>query len=81
MVETAEFAFFLHFFDLCPDRYRGFSRLQGELFDLGGNNGEPTARLPGPSGLNSCIDRQEISLKRNQANQVEHFTNFSSRGT
>jgi hypothetical protein len=53
------------------DRLGGVHRALGELADLGGDDGEPLARLAGPGGLDGGVQREQVRLRGDVVDQLQ----------
>ncbi len=53
------------------DRLGGVHRSLRELADLGGDDGEPLARLAGPGRLDGGVQREQVRLRRDVVDQLQ----------
>jgi hypothetical protein len=53
------------------NRLGGVHRALGELADLGGDDGEPLARLAGPGGLDGGVQREQVRLRGDVVDQLQ----------
>ncbi|HEY6383022.1 MAG TPA: hypothetical protein VIY07_14595 [Pseudolabrys sp.] len=54
----------------------GLACLSGEAFHLLCHHGEPAARLSGAGGLDCRVQRKEICLRRDAADEIADFADL-----
>ena len=67
--------------DLAGDFLGGLRGLAGQLLDLGCDDGKAAAGLAGARGLDGRVQRQQIGLAGDRADQAKHVADlFGGRG-
>ena len=72
MAPTADRRHRLHADDLLADFVGGFRGLVGEALHLGSDHGEAAAGFAGARGLDGGVERQQIGLRGDGLDQVDH---------
>jgi hypothetical protein len=65
--------------DLSGDLVRDPGGLAGEILHLGGDDGEATPSLPGPSRLDGGVERQQVGLTGDVRDQPDHLADLHRR--
>ena len=69
----------LYRYDVSRDFFGGLAGLSGETLYLLRDDGKTAAGFPGAGSLDSGIEREQIRLRRNTADEIADLTNFVDR--
>ena len=69
----------LNGFNLAADVFGSFGGFFGQLFYFVGDYGETFAGFPGASGLDGCIQSEQVGLLRDGCNDFDDLTDFVGR--
>src|SRR6476620_11675837 len=66
-------------YDVPRDFFGRLAGLGGKALYLLRDDGKAAACLPGAGGLDGCVEREQVRLRRNTADEIADLTNFVDR--